>query len=130
MRPGSNGVMLVIILQAVLGYEMTLSYYFRNILPGLVCVCMSFYDWMQSSENDMKLTILIFTVVSCLLCPFSKKCVESIALRFTNKRFWQKRAFTDSAGGSLIALFYIFCFILAIPLAFIYLIFNVKSPEA
>ncbi|ROP59369.1 colicin E1 (microcin) immunity protein [Enterobacter sp. BIGb0383] len=106
---------------------MTLNYYFRNIFPGLVLVCMSFYGWMQSPENDMKLTILIFTVVSCLLCPFSKKCLESIALRFTNRCFWQKRAFTDSAGGSLIALFYVFCFILAIPFSFIYFIFNVKS---
>ncbi|HFM2768853.1 colicin transporter, partial [Escherichia coli] len=42
---------------------------------------------------------------------------------FTGKEFWQKDFFTNPVGGSLTAIFELFCFVISVPVVAIYLIF-------
>lgn len=103
---------------------MDVKFYFKNIVWGLIIVAIVFYDWDKNPEDKKNSLMLIFSFFSCILCPFSIKMVEMISLKFSKKEFWKKDFFTSSVGGSLQAVFYLFCFVFAIPLGLLFAIYK------
>lgn len=101
------------------------EYYLKNIYIGLFFLCVYLIkEWGELFDRD---TILfIFVIVSCFLTPFSKYFIELIASKLTTRDFWNTGIFIDTPGkmGGF-ALYYLFCFVAAIPLSIIYLIFSI-----
>jgi RsiW-degrading membrane proteinase PrsW (M82 family) len=103
---------------------MDVKFYLKNIVWGAIIVAMVFYDWDKNPEDKKNSFMLIFSFFSCILCPLSIKMVEIIALKFSKKEFWQNDFFTSSVGGSLQAIFYLFCFVFSIPLGLLFAIYK------
>lgn len=99
---------------------MTVRYYLTNILIGLIGVIVLGYGWYEDPHNHNELLWLVFAVVSWLAFPFARFAIESIALRFTTKDFWHSGFFKDDIGkNGIVAIYWVFCFFLAIPLFFL-----------
>lgn len=105
---------------------MTFKYYLKNIVLGLIPVVVALQGWL-TDHSDKSLLILLVSMLSCLLLPFSRKMTEIICLKFTSKEFWNRDFFTSSVGGSLQAILFLFCFVFAIPISVMFLIFLIKK---
>lgn len=103
---------------------MTKNYYLKNLFWGLLFFCMFLYSWYPDKEKMIIATL--FSLPSSLLYPYAKKLIENIALRYTTREFWSKGLFIETpAKSGAYAIFYMFCFIFALPLGGIY--FLLKS---
>jgi RsiW-degrading membrane proteinase PrsW (M82 family) len=109
---------------------MTTKYYLRNIFWGLIPVAIMIYDWMTKQHTDKQLFMLVFSLISGPLFPLSKLTIETIALKFTKKEFWHKGFFKEDIGkNGLRAIFWLFCFVFAIPISIISLFISKKRPD-
>ncbi|WP_222618805.1 colicin E1 immunity protein [Serratia sp. JUb9] len=112
------------------GKGMGKKYYFKNLLNGLTTAIMLIIAMYFYPSFPMSYAVPV--LLSCaLLMPFSKKMIEDIALRYTSEEFWNTGIFKDDIGkNGLYAMFYLLCFILAIPLGLIYILvsFSKKNP--
>ncbi len=97
---------------------MTLKYYFRNFFWGWIPVLILLIDIVKGSYDDKFLIVFILSLFSALLFPVAKFNAELFALSITKKQFWKTAFFKDYPSKSgLWAIFYLFCFIFAIPLS-------------
>ncbi|QDI46066.1 hypothetical protein FG173_02735 [Serratia marcescens] len=99
---------------------MTLKYYLKHILWGLVITAVAYYAWSKNPEDSRLTLILSLSVASCVLYPFAKFAIEKTALRYSHKKFWQHDFFVSSVGGSIEVVYELFCFAFAIPVSVIY----------
>lgn len=82
------------------------------------------YDEMIVGNTGVYYVIAL--TLSLLLFPFSRFCIEKIALLFSTKKFWTTGFFQETVGkNGLWAIFYMFCFAAAIPLGGAYLVYRV-----
>ncbi|WP_423890100.1 colicin E1 family microcin immunity protein [Edwardsiella tarda] len=103
---------------------MNLRYYIRNICWGLFIALISLYQWTQNPIDTTNQYMLVFSIASAPLLPFSKKAIECFALKFTKESFWHKGFFSEDIGkNGLYAIYYLACFILAIPIGLPYSIY-------
>ncbi|MEW5291133.1 colicin E1 family microcin immunity protein [Erwinia papayae] len=101
---------------------MTKNYFIKNIPWGIICfVAISYIfhdDWKKSSY----VIIVVYSAASCLLYPSSKFFIEKLALKFTSRKFWESGYFSEDIGKyGLYAIYFLFCFIFAIPFNVFYL---------
>lgn len=94
---------------------MTWGYYLKMVW-GVIPILLVYLDWQINQENQKLTCMLIFSITSGLLYPFSNKIMTKIGLLFARKEFWEKDFFTSATGGSLQAILFIFCFVFAIPM--------------
>jgi len=101
---------------------MNKKYYLKNLPWGIFFLTIYiFSSWGRLHHGYPELVLFI---LSAILFPFSKWIIGSLALKFTSKSFWYKGIFRETAGkNGLYALYYLFCFILSIPLGIISLIY-------
>lgn len=99
---------------------MTIKYYLINLFTGLICFIGLAYGWFENPHDPYEQLWMAFAAVSCIAFPFAKFAVESIALRFTSEEFWHRGFFADDVGkNGIVAIYWGFCFLLAIPLFFV-----------
>lgn len=109
---------------------MTIKYYLRNILWGLIPVLIMIYDWISKPHTDKQIFMLIFSMINGPLFPISKFTIETIALKLTNESFWERGFFREDIGkNGLRAIFWLFCFVFAIPISIISLFITKKSAK-
>ncbi|GLR10198.1 hypothetical protein COO59_05790 [Mixta theicola] len=107
---------------------MTLHYYLRNILIGVLCLVAIGYKLLNSPDDLKHQLMLSHAIISSLLFPFSKLTVETMALKFTTKDFWHRGLFKEDIGkNGLYAIFWVFCFYFAIPLSIVFLLIVKKT---
>ncbi|MBS0973043.1 colicin E1 family microcin immunity protein [Serratia rubidaea] len=98
------------------------KYYFKNLLNGLTTAIMLIIAMYFYPSFPMSYAVPVL-LGSALLMPLSKKLIEYIALRYTSERFWNTGIFKDNIGkNGLYAMFYLLCFVFAIPLGLIYVL--------
>lgn len=100
---------------------MTWGYYLKNIGWGIFYTSAAYGAWYKNPESERLTLILILSVISCILVPFSKKFIEIIALKYSTQEFWQQDFFVSSVGGSVRVIYDLFCLVFAIFLSAIYL---------
>lgn len=111
---------------------MTWGYYLKNIGWALFFLALLIYDWNKDPEEKKMQALLIMSVPSSILYPFCKIGIETLVLRFTTKEFWHRGFFKDTSGKSgLYALYYLFCFVFAIPIGLLYITYLIgfKRPH-
>jgi len=107
-----------------------IKYYLINLLIGVIGVFAFGEGWYKNPDNPKNQLWLVFSVVSWLAFPFARFAVETIALKFTDEGFWHRGFFKDSVGkNGLVAIYWAFCFLLAIPLFLLSIPFLKKKAE-
>ncbi|WP_312691694.1 colicin E1 family microcin immunity protein [Kosakonia sp.] len=110
---------------------MTAKYYCKNIFWGLFFLAGFAWAWSQDMQDRVSQYFFVLSLLSCPLYPFAKKGVETLALRFTTRAFWQRGYFTETPGkNGLYALYYGACFLFAIPLGLGYLLYLLLNKKA
>lgn len=102
--------------------KMTAKYYLKHILWGLIPVFIMIHEWATQPHTEKLLITLTLSIINAALYPLSIKAVQNIVFSFVKKEFWERDFFTNSVGGSLQAILFIFCFIAAIPFAIVFII--------
>lgn len=109
---------------------MNKKYYIKNILWGVTLLVMDAIISLDDIKSGNNLTFHAYLFISALLCPFSKFLIESVALKYTEREFWNRGLFIDTpAKMGLIALYEFIIIIIAIPLFIIYLILTIVRKE-
>lgn len=99
---------------------MKLKYYFINFLIGLIGVFVFGEGWYKNPDDPISQLWMAFAIASCIAFPFARFAVESIALKFTEESFWHRGFFKDDIGkNGLVAIYWAFCFLFAIPLSLV-----------
>ncbi|WP_019105605.1 colicin E1 family microcin immunity protein [Pantoea ananatis] len=97
---------------------MSVVYYFKNLIFGVFCLFVVGWNWYLHPESEKLQVLFALAMISCLLYPVAKKTTECIALKFTNRSFWHKGLLKDDIGkNGLYAIYWVFCFVFAIPLS-------------
>ncbi|MBQ4924271.1 colicin E1 family microcin immunity protein [Citrobacter sp. Cc139] len=102
----------------------TLKYYLKNSVWSVIVIGVFLYAWINNPDNTLSFLLLLAICINSLLFPFSKYIIQRNALLFSKKEFWQRDFFINPTGGSLVVIFEFFCFILAIPVCLLFLIFK------
>lgn len=102
---------------------MTKAYYWKSQVWGVACFFSALY-YIHSFQDRVNIPLaLVIAFLRFLLYPCAKKGIETAALRFTNEAFWHRGLFADTIGkNGLLVLYYVFCFIMALPLGILYLL--------
>ena len=103
-----------------------LWYYIKNIWWGILTFFAMTYSW---NSYDYKISsnhpLYIPVFFSSLLFPFAKHAIETFALKFTTRQYWHKGYWVDTPGKTgVIALFYLMCIVVAIPIGLPYAIYK------
>lgn len=109
---------------------MTLDYYVKTMLwSTIICLITVFTTW-ESGLGTEKYIITIITAISWPLYPYAKMTVETLALKYTTKSFWN-RVFSPGDPGSdgIYAIYYLLIIMLAIPLSILSLFVLKKGAE-
>lgn len=102
---------------------MTKSYYLRNVFWGFIPIVVLAFNWVFRPQNQYTEELMIFSVISCVLLPFAKLGIEKLMLKFTTTDFWTTGFFESDVGtNGLRAIYYLFCFVFAIPVSVIYFV--------
>ena len=102
-----------------------LWYYIKNIFWGVLFFIFMTYSW---NSYDYKIStdhpLYIPIIINVFLFPFAKKAIESFALRFTSPESWSRGVWIDTPGKTgVMALFYLCCYVVAIPIGLPYAIY-------
>lgn len=105
---------------------MTRKYYIHNMFWGYFMAACILYG--SYGDNDPKIIALrMFGLVSAILFPFSRYLIESVALKYTEKSFWETGVFRDGVPKTyLISMYNIMCFFISIPLGIACLFIEIK----
>ena len=95
------------------------SYYFKSLIIGfaLFLICAFVFR-----DNDNVIVFFVVSGLNAFLFPFSKRAVENIVFRYTQKKFWESGPSRTAAANGGYALLYLFYFALAIPFGMLFLI--------
>lgn len=104
------------------------KYYLKNIIWGVIFFSIIAYVFYGSQFKISYQCILIYSIVSCILYPFSKISIETLALKFSSRDFWSTGFFAPDIGTySIYSIFFLFCFVLAIPFSILFLFLHTKK---
>lgn len=113
---------------------MTCKNYLKNLFIGLLFMAILVYGFgfreplLQGNERAI---FIALSFLSCLLFPFSRQAIEVVALKFTTRESWNTGFYQESpAKNGLYAFYYGFCFIVAIPIGCLYLIYLLVLKKA
>lgn len=107
---------------------MTRKYYFKNLISGLILFSFISFILMKNHESLRLQLLWGLSLINAFLYPVAKLVVERIALKFTEREFWYVGFFKDDIGkNGLYAIYWLFCFMFAIPLGIIYFLLNIKK---
>lgn len=104
---------------------MTLKYYIKNSLFGVIAISIFFYSWVKEPDGERTFLLLLAAIVNSLLLPFSKRICEKTALLFSREEFWQREFFTAPSGRNLIIILEVFCFIFSVPICILFLMVKI-----
>lgn len=110
---------------------MTLKYYLKNIFwAGFILACV-IYNFLREQQNTTWLILLIFSIFNFILYPYSKLAIETLTLKFTSRDFWHKGVLMETpAKNGVYVIYYLFCFVVAIPFGLPFLTFSLFSKKA
>ncbi|HCI7154768.1 TPA: colicin transporter [Salmonella enterica] len=103
--------------------DISAKYLLKSLIPILIILTVFYLGWKDNQENARMFYAFIGCIISAITFPFSMRIIQKMVIRFTGKEFWQKDFFTNPVGGSLTAIFELFCFVISVPVVAIYLIF-------
>ena len=103
--------------------NVTIKYFLKSLIPSIIILWVFYFGWQDNPDNTRMKYVFIGCVLNSVFFPFSMKIIEKTVLTFTRKEFWQQDFFIDPVGGSLVAVFELFCFALSIPICLIYFLF-------
>lgn len=103
--------------------DISVKYLLKSLIPSLIILTVFYLGWKDNQENARMFYALIGCIISAITFPFSMRIIQKMVIRFTGKELWQKDFFTNPVGGSLTAIFELFCFVISVPVVAIYLIF-------
>ena len=107
---------------------MTAKYYIKNIFMGVVLFTITVYSCVQYPHSERNVFLLVSSAINGILFPYAKLTVETIAIKYTGKEFWHKGFFKDDVGkNGLVAMFWIFCYIFALPLSILWVFVKEKK---
>lgn len=107
---------------------MTARYYFKKLATAFICLVAVYLEWEKSPQSLKMQYLLLYSIFSCPLYPYTLYALEKIALKFTTKQFWHTGFFNDDVGkNGIVAIYCVFCFIFSIPLLIILLPFFIKK---
>lgn len=101
----------------------TAKYFLKSIIPSGIILLVFYFGWKDNPDNARMIYAFIGCVFSAVLFPFSIQIIKKAALTFSREEFWQTDFFTNPVGGSLVAIFELFCFIVSVPVCILYLLF-------
>lgn len=95
---------------------------------GLMMLSVFVAPWITHPEVPKNQIMAAVALVSCFLYPFSKLALESLITKLAGEEIWKSKSFTDHPVGNnkIVALFWAFSFIFAIPVCFLALFFMKK----
>lgn len=100
------------------------KYYINNIPNCIVLFIVYWVVWWREIGNGYYFIYLFIMLISLSLFPMAKLLIESIALKYTTREFWNRGFFLDSPGRmSIIMVYDWICFAVAIPLGVICIIY-------
>lgn len=104
--------------------EITVKYFLKSLVPSCIILGVFYFGWKDNPDNTRMTYAFIGCVVSAFLFPFSMQIIKKTAFTFiTSAKIWQTDFFTNPVGGSLVAIFELFCFVVSIPVCIIYFLF-------
>lgn len=103
--------------------DISVKYLLKSLIPSLIILTVFYLGWKDNQENARMFYAFIGCIINAITFPFSMRIIQKMVIRFTGKEFWQKDFFTNPVGGSLTAIFELFCFVISVPVVAIYLIF-------
>ena len=103
--------------------DISVKYLLKSLIPSLIILTVFYLGWKDNQENARMFYAFIGCIISAITFPFPMRIIQKMVIRFTGKEFWQKDFFTNPVGGSLTAIFELFCFVISVPVVAIYLIF-------
>lgn len=107
---------------------MTKSLYFKNIIIGVIIFLIISIVFMKDHDSLRLKLFWVFSLVNTFFFPIAKMSVEKIALKFTTKDFWHRGILADDIGkNGIYAIYWLFCFIFAIPLSIISIFLKTKK---
>lgn len=101
---------------------MTLTEYQKNLIWPLCIFAMITINLYIDPDDKTWWVVWYMSIFNTFLYPFSKKMVETIALKFTTKEHWHRGIWYDTpAKNPVYAIYYLFCYFIAIPASAAYL---------
>lgn len=100
------------------------KYYINNI-PNCISLFAAWWFalWM-TMDDESYFIYLLFVLISLSLFPLSKLLIESVALKYTTREFWNRGFFLDTSGKTgLLAAYNLLCLAVAIPLGVMYIVY-------
>lgn len=102
---------------------MTVGSYFKCLPWAAFILSVVLYNLYLEPDSLMWRVLSGISVISFLLYPVSKMAIERFALVYTKREFWSRGIFMETpAKNPVYVLYYLFCFIMAIPAGLIFLI--------
>lgn len=102
--------------------DISVKYLLKSLIPSLIILTVFIWDGKIARKMQECFMRSSDALSVPLLFLFNEDNTEMV-IRFTGKEFWQKDFFTNPVGGSLTAIFELFCFVISVPVVAIYLIF-------
>lgn len=103
--------------------DVTVKYFLKSLVPSIIMLLVFYFGKKDNPESIIMHYAFIGCVISSVFFPFSMRIVRKTMLTFTKEEFWQRDIFTNPIGGSLVAIFEIFCFVVSVPICIVYLMF-------
>lgn len=103
--------------------DISVKYFLKSLIPSFIILAVFYLGWKDNQGNARMFYAFIGCIINSITFPFSMKIIQKMFVRFTGEEFWQKDFFTNPVGGSLTAIFELFCFVISVPVVAIYLIF-------
>lgn len=106
---------------------MNAKYYIRNMFWGyFMAACVLYFSFGDYTTRILYLQFL--SAFSAILFPFSRYLIEKVALKYTEKSFWETGVFRDGVPKTyLISMYNILCFFISIPLGVTCLFIEIKN---
>ena len=92
------------------------KYYLRNIHCGLIIYGIADNLMREDFNEQIVKIIMVNFFFNCMLFPFAKKTIETLALKYSTRESWETGFYTEtSMKNSVYAIYYMAIFIAAIP---------------
>lgn len=110
---------------------MNVTEYLKNLLwPVTIFIIISLNFYLDPGDKLWR-AIWYISIFNTFLYPFSKKMVEIIALKFTTSDYWHSGIWFDTpAKNPVYAIYYLFCYLIAIPASVIYFIITIIKSKS
>lgn len=108
-----------------------MKYYMKNIHWGLLVYLVLVFVLRDDFDNPLVRLFLIIGFISAFTFPVAKFFLEGVSLRYYSKEYWTKGLYTETPMKSgIYAMYYMFVFLMAIPICIITIIMFVLKRTA